>query len=75
MRTKRKSVIQADDLEIGQFYTVHGLKNSEQSVPVAGMAFKLLAMNLRCIVGKLICDPNHAPLTIDTRYLNLDRYG
>lgn len=77
MKTKKKRlgmIVQADDLEVGQFFAVHGLKNgNDQPVQVAGMAFKLLAMNLPFVVGKLACDPDHGPLTFDTRFLNFMR--
>ena len=79
MKTTKKSrrsglLVQADDLELGQFYAVHGLKNgSVEPVQVAGMAFKLLAMNLPFIVGKLACDAAHPPLTFDARFLTFMR--
>lgn len=67
-------IIEPDDLDVGMFYTVYGLKNgSDHPLPIAGLAFKLTAINLPFVVGKLTCDPNHAPLTFDTRYLNLMR--
>jgi hypothetical protein len=79
MKTTRKTrrtglIVQPDDLEVGQFYAVYGLKNgSEEPVQISGMAFKLLAMNLPFVVGKMAADPAHPPLTFDTRFLNFMR--
>lgn len=76
MKTKNKRnglIVQADDLETGQFYAVHGLKNSDEPVSIAGMAFRLSAINLPFCIGKLVCDPAHPPITIDARYLTFMR--
>lgn len=64
--------VQADDLEVGKYYAVHGEKDCpDQPLPVAGMAFKVLAMNFPFIVGKLACDPANQPsVTFDVRFLN-----
>jgi hypothetical protein len=76
MKTTKKTrshgtIIQMDDMELGQFYAVHGYKyNAEQPVSIAGMAFKLTAMNLPFCIGKLVSDPSNPPLTFDARYLN-----
>jgi hypothetical protein len=75
MKTTKKSrrtglIVHPDDLEVGKSYAVYGLKNgSEEPVPISGMAFKLLAMNLPFLVGKLVSDPDHPPLTFDSRFL------
>lgn len=71
---RRGTVVQADDLEIGEFYAVYGLKrDSDEPVQISGMAFELLAMNLPFIVGKLAYDPAHPPLTFDTRFMTFMR--
>ena len=70
-KPRRKGLlIQPDDLQIGECYAVYGLKNgSEEPIQVSGMAFKLLAMNLPFLVGKLAAGPAHPPMTFDTRFL------
>jgi len=79
MKTTKKPrrtgvIVHPDDLEVGQYYAVLGLRNgSEESVQIAGMAFRLLAINLPFIVGKLASDPSHPPLTFDVRFLTLMR--
>jgi hypothetical protein len=74
-KPRRKGLlIQPDDLQIGEFYAVHGLKNgSEEPIQVSGMAFKLMAMNLPFVVGKLAADPAHPPMTFDARFLTFMR--
>jgi hypothetical protein len=74
-KTGRKGVIVVeDDLTVGEWYAVFGLKNgSEEPVPIAGMGFKLLAMNLPFICGKLAHDPSHPAITFDTRFLTFMR--
>ena len=42
-------------------------------VPIAGMAFKLTAMNLPFCIGKLVCDPAHPPVTFDIRFLAISK--
>jgi hypothetical protein len=74
MKTTKKTrknglTVQADDLEIGQHYAVLGLKHDAEPVHISGTAFKLLAINLPFVVGKLVCDPDHSPLTFDARFL------
>ena len=67
-------IVQPDDLEVGHSYAVYGLKGGpEQRVPVAGMAFRLLALNLPFVVGKLAADPTDPPLTFDARFLTFMR--
>jgi len=71
---RKRTIVQPDDFEVGQYYAVHGLKNdSEEAVPIAGMAFKLLAMNLPFVVGKLAHDPTHPAVTFDSRFLTFMR--
>ena len=63
-------IVQPDDLEIGHYYAVYGLKNgSEEQVQIAGMGFKLLAMNLPFLIGRLASDAAYSPVTFDTRFL------
>lgn len=46
-------IIEPDDMDVGQFYTVHSTKiGSDHSLPIAGMAFRLTAMNLPFCIGK-----------------------
>lgn len=79
MKTTKKPrrtglIVQPDDLEIGEFYAVYGLKSgSSKPVQISGMAFKLLAMNLPFLVGKLAYDPAHPPLTFDSRFMTFMR--
>lgn len=79
MKTTKKQrrtglIVQPDDLEVGAFYTVLGLKcGSDEPVQIAGMAFKLLAVNLPFLVGKLAYDPTHPPLTFDARFVTFMR--
>jgi hypothetical protein len=62
-------IVQPDDLGIGEFYAVYGLKReSEEPVQISGMAFRLMAMNLPFVVGRLVSRPN-PPLTFDSRFL------
>ena len=64
-------IVQADDLEVGQFFAVYGQKfGLEEPIPVSGMAFRVTAMNLPFVVGKLACDLAHPPITFDARFLN-----
>ena len=73
--TKRKGlIVQPDDLEIGEFYAVYGTKNGpdEEPIQISGMAFRLMAMNLPFVVGRLVSRPN-PPLTFDSRFLTFMR--
>jgi hypothetical protein len=71
---KRGMIVQADDLEVGGFYAVYGLKNGwNEPVPVSGLAFRRAAMNLPFLGGKLASDPSHPPITFDARYLKFMR--
>ncbi len=73
-QSRRKGlIVAADDLTVGEWYACYGLKNDlEQPVQVAGMAFRIVAMNLPFIVGRLASDPVH-PLTFDSRFLTFMR--
>lgn len=67
-------IVQPDDMDIGQFFAVHSTKaDADQPVQIAGMAFKLTAMNLPFCIGKLVCDPAHPPVTFDTRFLRFQK--
>jgi hypothetical protein len=71
---KKGLLVQADDLAVGKHYAVHGLKNDPaETHPIFGQAFKLKAVNLPFVVGKLVSDPAHPPVTFDVRYLDFMR--
>ena len=64
--------VQPDDLEVGLFYAVHSTKHdAAHPVPIAGLAWRLTAMNLPFVVGKLAPDPAHPLVTFDLRWLNV----
>lgn len=69
---KRKSLYcQPDDLEVGSFYTVLGLKrHKNRPIPIAGQAFKVTALSLPFMVVELAVPGGHPPVTLDTRYLD-----
>jgi hypothetical protein len=67
-------LVQPDDLQVGEYYAVHGIKNDPaEAHPIFGQAFRLKAVNLPFVVGTLVSDPEHPALTFDVRYLNLMR--
>lgn len=67
-------LVEPDDLTVGEFFAVHSTKvDPNLPVPIAGMAFKLTAMNLPFCIGKLVCDPAHPPVTFDTRFLRFQK--
>lgn len=67
-------LIQADDLQVGDFYAVYGKKGeADEPIQISGLAFRLTALNLPFLVGKLACDPAHAPITFDARFLDFMR--
>lgn len=73
MKRKRSKglLVQPDDLEVNHFYAVYGKKGEvDEPVQISGLAFRLTALNLPFLVGKLACDPAHAPITFDARFLN-----
>src|SRR5437016_2062327 len=72
MTTCKKGLLVApDDLRLGRFYAVHSLKHvPDEPVNVAGQAFKVAAINLPFIVGKIVSDASHPAITFDIRYLN-----
>jgi hypothetical protein len=78
MKSTKKSrsrglLVQADDLEVGQFYAVYGSKNDpDEPIQISGMAFRLMAVNLPFVVGRLVSNPN-PPLTFDSRFLTFMR--
>lgn len=61
----RGLIVPSDDLNLGQWYAVHS-----DTFPFAGMAFRIIAMNLPFVVGRTACNPAQ-PVTIDTRHLAL----
>lgn len=72
-KTRRKGlIVPPDDLAVGEWYSVYGLKHSGEPIQVAGMAFRIVAMNLPYIVGRLASDPAH-PVTFDSRFLTFMR--
>jgi hypothetical protein len=71
--TRKGLIVQPDDLNVGEWYTVYGLKNdSEEPIQIAGMAFRIVAMNLPFIIGRLASDLVH-PVTLDSRFLSFMR--
>jgi len=65
-------LVAPDDLEIGQHYAVHSLRqNPGMPLPIAGEAFRLIAVQLPFVVGQLVAQD--APLTIDLRFINIMR--
>jgi hypothetical protein len=67
-------VVAEDDMQVGEHYCVLGQKSgSSEPMQISGMAFRLLAMNLPFIVGKLVYDPDLTPLTFDARYVTFMR--
>jgi hypothetical protein len=68
---KKGLLVQADDLELGQYYAVHSLKKDpSEPLPFAGQAFRLSALNLPFLIGKVVCNTEHPPVTLDVRFLN-----
>jgi hypothetical protein len=67
-------IVQPDDLEIGSYYCVLGLKSvsDEEPIQISGMAFRLMAVNLPFVVGRLVSRPN-PPLTFDSRFVTFMR--
>ncbi len=71
---KNGLLVQPDDLEIGHYYAVHGLRNDpEHPVPVAGMAFRVKAMNLPFVIGQIVAEPSQPAITFDVRFLSFMR--
>lgn len=68
---KKGLVCQSDDFSVGDTYCVLGLKRSKRPIPIAGQAFKIVAINLPFIVVDLATFQPHPPVTIDTRFVNL----
>jgi hypothetical protein len=64
-------IVLADDLDVGRYYAIYGQKNAFDGIECppqwAGLAFKLLAMNLPFVVGKFVCNPACYPYTFDSR--------
>jgi hypothetical protein len=67
-------IVEPDDMDVGLFFAVHSTKDgSEYPLPIAGMAFRVTAINLPFLVGNLVCDPVHPPVTFDTRYFRFQK--
>lgn len=70
--TPRKGLhLAPDDLNVGEFYAVVGCKGHDNPLPIAGLAFQAKAINMPFMVGKLVMDPAHPPITLDLRFLDL----
>ena len=70
---RRGLIVQPDDLEIGNYYAVYASKEDpHEPIQISGMAFRLMAMNLPFVVGRLVSRPN-PPLTFDSRFLTFMR--
>jgi hypothetical protein len=72
MSERKSSILAPDDLEVGGLYTVHSLKGSDQPIPIAGLAFRVTAINLPFFVARL-ANPTVPPVTLDVRYLDFMR--
>jgi len=67
----RGLLIQADDLQLGRFYCVHGVKGDPtETWPIFGQSFHVKAINLPFLVGELVSDPTQS-ITFDVRRLDL----
>lgn len=61
-----------DDLDPKNYYAVYGLRDCpDETMPFAGLAFQIVAMNLPFIVVKFVHDNFAPPITLDTRQLLL----
>jgi hypothetical protein len=71
-KTRRKGLlVPADDLAVGRWYCVHGVRGDPDQVwPVFGQAFNIKAINLPFVVGELASDPSQ-PVTFDLRHLEI----
>jgi hypothetical protein len=59
-------------LQVGGHYAIYGAKGAPGvAVPLAGQAFKLAAVNLPFVVGKLVVSPDLPALTLDVRLVAL----
>ena len=63
--------VSPDDLTVGNYYAVVGCKKHNKPISIAGMAFQATAINMPFMVGKMVCDSNLPPITLDLRFLNL----
>ena len=70
---KKGLLVAPDDVTVGRYYCVHSLKPApDESLSVAGQSFKVLAINLPFVVGKMVSDPTQT-ITFDVRFLNFMR--
>lgn len=66
-------MVAPDDLTVGRYFCVHSMKPSpDEPSPIAGQAFKVLAINFPFFVGKMVSDPTQT-ITFDVRFLNVMR--
>jgi len=64
-------LVHPDDLQVGSHYAVYGIKSDPaETHPILGQGFTLKAMNLPFIIGQLVSDPTHPPITLDVRFLD-----
>jgi hypothetical protein len=71
--TRKGLFIQPDDMNVGDYLAVVGCKLHDNPIPIAGLAFKVTAINMPFLIGQLVQDPSHAPITLDLRFLNVMR--
>jgi hypothetical protein len=71
-KSRRKGLlVPADDLAVGRFYCVHGVKGGPtETWPIFGQSFQIKAINLPFVVGQLVSEPAQR-ITFDVRYLDL----
>lgn len=67
------TILQQDDMNVGDYVTIHSCKHHNEPVSIGGLALKVLAIEAPYMVTKVIQDPNHPPITLDLRHLNLQR--
>lgn len=67
------TILQLDDMNVGDYVTIHSCKHHNEPIPIGGLALKVLAIEAPYMVTRIIPDPNHPPITLDLRHLNLQR--
>lgn len=67
--SKTRSNLQADDLEVGKYITVHSVKGSNQPLSFFGVSAQIKAIELPYVV--IQPTGNDETATIDIRYLNV----
>jgi len=67
-------LVHPDDLQVGHHYAVYSIRSDpKEAHPILGQSFTLKAMNLPFIIGQLVSDPTHPPVTLDVRFLDFMR--